>query len=100
MTSINLKVIGLTREGFEPTSSRLEPVTLGFPIIPEWEVGALLIRPTRLVGDPTVTPSVCVMSCQQVAVLIYGGDLTNSCDALNFGRFSQWNILPESNDNI
>ena len=45
MTSINFKVIGLTRTGFENAESRFEPATFGFLNHPEWEVYALLIRP-------------------------------------------------------
>ena len=42
-------VIGLTRPGFEPVGSRLEPVIFGFPDLPEWEAVTLLIQPPRLV---------------------------------------------------
>ena len=39
MTSINSKVFGLTRPGFEHAGLRLEPTTFGFPDLPK------LIRP-------------------------------------------------------
>ena len=50
-TSINFEVFGLTRPGCEPVGSRLEPAIFGFPNLPEREVGALLIRPPRLVSN-------------------------------------------------
>ena len=37
-----LKIIGLIRPGFEPTRFRC-------PNLPNWEMGALLIQPSRLV---------------------------------------------------
>ena len=45
MTSINFKVIDLTRPGFKPAFSGHEPMIFGLPDLPEWEVGALVIRP-------------------------------------------------------
>ena len=41
VTSINFKVIGLTRPGSEPTGSGLEPVRFGFPDLPAREADAL-----------------------------------------------------------
>ena len=58
MTSINFKVFGLTRPDLEPEGSRLDPVNFGFPDLPEWEAGALLIWPHQLV----VLEQVCVSS--------------------------------------
>ena len=49
MTSINFKVFGLTRPGFEPAGSGLEPVIFGIPNLPKREVGALLIQPVPIV---------------------------------------------------
>ena len=49
MTSINVKVIGLTRSEIEPAGSGLEPAIFRFPDLPAREAGALLIRPPRLV---------------------------------------------------
>ena len=49
MTSINFKVIGLIRHGFENARSGFETATIGFPDLPEREAEALLIRPPRLV---------------------------------------------------
>ena len=49
MTSLNFEVFGFTRPGFEPVGSGLEPMTFGFPNLPEREAGALLIQPPRLV---------------------------------------------------
>ena len=42
MTSVNFKVIGLTRWGFEPTR-------FGFPDLSKWETDGLLIQPSHLV---------------------------------------------------
>ena len=49
MTSINFKVIGLTRLEIEPAGSGLEPVIFRFHDLPAWEAGVLLIRLPRLV---------------------------------------------------
>ena len=43
MTSINFKVIGLTRPGFKAAGSGLEPAIFGFLNLPEQEAGTLLI---------------------------------------------------------
>ena len=51
MTSINFNVFGLTQPGFEPTGSRLQLMIFGFPDLPEWEAGALLIRSPRVVSE-------------------------------------------------
>ena len=50
MTSINLKVIGLTRPEIEPAGSEVEPATFRFPNLPARDMDALLIRPPRLIG--------------------------------------------------
>ena len=42
MTSVNFKVIGLTRPGFEPAGSRLKSARYGFPDLPVWDT--LLIQ--------------------------------------------------------
>ena len=57
-TSVHIKVIGVTQPGFEPTR-------FGFPDLPTWEMGALLIRPSRLVTS--------VGLCSSLYVLLYGG---------------------------
>ena len=44
-----LKVLGLSRPGFEPTGSGLEAAIFRFPDLPKQEAGALLIQPPRLV---------------------------------------------------
>ena len=44
MASINFKVFGLIRPGFEPGGSRIEPTTFGFPDLPKREAGAVLNR--------------------------------------------------------
>ena len=49
-TSIKLKVIGLTHPGLKTASSGIEPVTFGFPDLPEREASALLIQPSWLVN--------------------------------------------------
>ena len=49
MTSINFKVIGLTRPEIEPAGSRLKPATFRLSNLPAWETDALLIQPLRLV---------------------------------------------------
>ena len=49
MTSINFKVFVLTQPGFDPAGPGLDPVTFGFPNLPEQEVDTLLIQPHRLV---------------------------------------------------
>ena len=49
MTNINFKV--MTRPGFEPAGSGLEPTIFGFPDLPEQEAGDLLIRPPSLVFE-------------------------------------------------
>ena len=48
MRSINFKVFGLTRPGFEPIGSSLKPTIFGFPDLPKREAGALLILPPWL----------------------------------------------------
>ena len=40
---MNVKVIGLTQPGFKAAGSGLKPTFFGFPDIPEWDAGALLI---------------------------------------------------------
>ena len=44
-TSINLKVIGLTRPDFEPAGSRSESARFGLSELPARETDALLIQP-------------------------------------------------------
>ena len=44
------KVFGLTRPGFEPAGFRLETLIFGFPVLPEWAAGTLLIWPPGLVS--------------------------------------------------
>ena len=53
MTSINIKVIGLTRTGFKAAGSRFEPTRFRFPDLPAQEASALLIQP----GNPTNPPT-------------------------------------------
>ena len=50
VTSLNCKVIGLTRPGLEPATFRFEPVRFGFPDLPAWQMDALLIQPPCLVS--------------------------------------------------
>ena len=49
MTSINFKGIGLTRLGFKPAGSRLEPAIFEFADLPEPEADAIFFQPPRLV---------------------------------------------------
>ena len=74
MTSINLKVIGLTRPGFENVRSGFESVTFGFPNLPEREAGALTHSTTLtgqcmynvFVGSVYVGKYVCVVHRESV----------------------------------
>ena len=65
MTSINFKVIGLTRPGFENCEVWIRSCVFGFPNLPEQEADALLIRPPRLVQVQSVRMcvDVCVYAC-------------------------------------
>ena len=45
MTSIDFKVIGLTRHGVKPAGSGFEPARFRFPDLPAWEADTLLIQP-------------------------------------------------------
>ena len=52
MTSINFKVLGLTRLGFKTVGSALEPVIFRLLDLPGWEVGILLNQPPQMfMGD-------------------------------------------------
>ena len=75
MTSINFKVIGLTRQGSENSRSGFEPATFRFPNLPELEADALTHLATLTGCDVccvlcVVCGVVCIVYC--VLCIVYG----------------------------